>query len=167
MKNNCCKKGFTLIELLVVVLIIGILAAIAMPQYQKAVEKTRTAEMVTWVGNAKKAVSAYILQYGMPSVATDLLTTSALDIDLTQGLDCPETNHYCENKYYDYNIYCGGSLCTINFNRKGAAFKGYLTSSDAHTWSSHDTWVGDKLGQIQCQALNKLSDTNSATCEIE
>ena len=56
------KKGFTLIELLVVVLIIGILSAVALPQYQKTVLKSRTAEAWTNLNAIRKAVEVYCLE---------------------------------------------------------------------------------------------------------
>ena len=60
--NNAYKRGFTLIELLVVVLIIGILASIALPQYQKAVKKARAVEIWETLSSMKKARDICMLE---------------------------------------------------------------------------------------------------------
>ena len=58
------KKGFTLIELLVVVLIMGILASVAMPQYFKSVEKSRASEAISILTAIASAQDRQYMQTG-------------------------------------------------------------------------------------------------------
>ena len=88
------KKGFTLIELLVVVLIIGILASVALPQYEKAVEKSRAAEPVTILKSLKDAQKAYYLANGRYADSLD-----KLDIEIPAEL-------YTRNGPYRFGALC-------------------------------------------------------------
>lgn len=70
------REGFTLIELLVVVMIIGILSAVALPQYSKAVEKARATEAISIADSLHKGTVLYFL-------ANQSFPTSFDDLDIS------------------------------------------------------------------------------------
>ena len=82
MKNANISRlgGFTLIELLVVVLIIGILAGVALPQYEVSVKKSRLAAVIPLVKTLSDAEEVY---YNANGVYTG--NVSSLDVSMPPG----------------------------------------------------------------------------------
>ena len=82
MNTKQFKRGFTLIELLVVVLIIGILASVAMPQYFKSVEKSRSAEAIEIANAIANAQEREYMKSGSYTSNTGIVgRANILDVD--------------------------------------------------------------------------------------
>ena len=107
-----CKRGFTLIELLVVVLIIGILVAVAVPQYQKAVEKSRATEALTLLKTLRDQQQLCLLEHGRDDETVtcgqgdgsgnDLFALANIEIDGEPDPDCSEP--FCGPSTKDFSF---------------------------------------------------------------
>ena len=146
------KRGFTLIELLVVVLIIGILASVALPQYQKAVEKARASEILSNFNALSKSAELYLL-----SGRTDTIYHDDAEVPLTGCVFAEDDpNHRnCVTNTADYDFDCtGGNVCTIETSRQdGCIVNGVVDwdkCNEPH-WSIVQ-WSNGQMTQNRCYA---------------
>ena len=147
------KQAFTLIELLVVVLIIGILAAVALPQYQKAVEKTRLSEAVTLTRSIAQAHQLYYLSTGEYLGPGDM---QQLDIEIP-GSDIESGR--IKTKYFKYSP---------NGWVSAGTYASYLALAWRVSESNEElyriTIYATEPNRIRCAATNKANNIQTKLC---
>lgn len=93
-------NGFTLIELLVVVLIVGILASVAVPQYEVSVRKAKLTRLLPFLRAYKNAQEVYFMANGIYADQADVL-------DIAPPADCRIGlwgHIYCPQSFYDNDV---------------------------------------------------------------
>ena len=152
-------RGFTLIEVLVVVLIIIILAAVALPQYQKTVLKSRFTQTKILVKTLAEAEEVYYL-------ANDSYTKDwgALDIDLSSAISCTneeEDHSYCYFSWGFCRISQGKTWVECDISHNGGPILGYKLMFNQLDDAA--------AGQAQCFARNASTteDIQIKICQSE
>ena len=169
------QKAFTLIELLVVVLIIGILAAIASPQYQKAVEKARIAGAISVIKTVSQGVDLYLLENGYPQNYTGPGNSTQSEYDILWCMDsnlrhlelpidmkgiyhCDSSGWPTDSNFF-YDAVCNNWGCYIDayrtfgaYNSEDSYFLGMYRPASTNQWESY-CYYFDNAGERACSTL--------------
>ena len=145
MKN---ELGFTLIEMLVVVLIIGILASIALPQYQNAVTKAKVASILPLMRRWHDAMYEYKLQHG------DYNFSDASALDVSWPSDWKNwSNNPCGNGTYCFNDYWNEG-CFANEEQNGYLYCEHMIDIHNYVYFTIDITPSDSENEYY---RNKIS----------
>ena len=147
------KKAFTLIELLVVVLIVGILAAIALPQYQKAVLKTRFVQLMVLQDAIWHAEQVYHLANNTYTSQVENLDISLPAGTLTYGES--EDRSYWSSGQYSITI----SSSWVQGYFQSLSYVRYFGSSGRECRVYDDS----NMKKGVCQSLGGVKD-NCSSC---
>ena len=151
------KKAFTLIELLVVVLIIGILAAVALPQYQKAVEKAKMTEAVTLVRAIANAHQLYYMANGQYLSKEEI---DKLDIEIPGTINMQHGPNRIKTKDFIYSPNGDFSYMLALAQRvstdanKIAVYYIYITQTEPQQIKCMPLWDASSIQKKLCEELN-------------
>ena len=148
------QQAFTLIELLVVVLIIGILAAVALPQYQKAVEKARMSEAIIIVKKLTESQERFYLANGRYAQESEI---DALDTDIDFLPKC-SGNRFC-SPYFEYTCKSTSDSELAIAQRKPGSRYYIKTKTDTPSRLECSSYAG--ASAIQRKLCNQLDNTGS------
>ena len=153
-KNN---KGFTLIEVLVVVLIIGILAAIALPQYRMAVTKAKVASVLPIMRRWYDGLAEWNLLYGNYQ-STEPHNLTPLEVGVSWPTDwpgCEEDMIDCSNDYW---------YCMANEIRTGFVYCSHEideeNSFEIYMYQPDETIYTDLRGMMTCDACGPSGESD-------
>ena len=155
------RLAFTLIELLVAILIIGILAAVAVPQYQKAVVKAKAAKVITLMSTIARAREAKYLETGKY-----VDNFRALDLDFPEDNACGVKQHCNSNWIYgqDWHI----ALDSLDAASFGHSITGmvphnpYFDPAEFVMLQTNPLGLEVQLGKVYC--VDAIGEYSSGLC---